>query len=99
MMKIAGVLILVLVICPTITSATETRGGRDDDLSDDKIWTSLIAFHYPGLVVPPICIEDIAKKCGWNNLTPACVMEEMESWRFGDHRPLSISLRLTGSQP
>ncbi|EAZ05435.1 hypothetical protein OsI_27649 [Oryza sativa Indica Group] len=53
MMKIAGVLILVLVICPTITSATETRGGRDDDLSDDKIWTSLIAFHYPGLVVPP----------------------------------------------
>uniref|UniRef100_A0A0D3GVW4 Bifunctional inhibitor/plant lipid transfer protein/seed storage helical domain-containing protein n=2 Tax=Oryza TaxID=4527 RepID=A0A0D3GVW4_9ORYZ len=86
MMKIAGVVILVLVICPTITSATETRGGRDDDLSDDKIWTSLIAFvgrymltHYPGLVVPPICIEDIAKKCGWNNLTPACVMEEMDS--------------------
>lgn len=79
MTKIAGVLILVLVICPTITSATETRGGRDDDLSDDKIWTSLIAFHYPGLVVPPICIEDIAKKCGWNNLTPACVMEEMDS--------------------
>uniref|UniRef100_A0A0E0AQB2 Bifunctional inhibitor/plant lipid transfer protein/seed storage helical domain-containing protein n=1 Tax=Oryza glumipatula TaxID=40148 RepID=A0A0E0AQB2_9ORYZ len=70
MMKIAGVLILVLAGMTLVTR----KSGR------------LIAFvrrymltHYPGLVVPPICIEDIAKKCGWNNLTPACVMEEMDS--------------------
>lgn len=52
-----------------INSVCIVLTGRDDDLSDDKIWTSLIAFvgrymltHYPGLVVPPICIEDICKE-------------------------------------